>query len=384
MDLMHLKENLHLQFFSEVEWHMSFARTCIKGLVFCDSRRAFNGFTLYTPIHGKSVFLIDMHGKKIHAWQMDYDAGCYGELLPNGNLLYGGRIPDNPFKDLEGSGGILQEIDRKGEPLWEYHDPTLHHAFHRMKNGNTLVLKWIEVLKEIARNVMGGDPGTERGGVMWGDMIQEIRPNGKVVWEWIAHEHMDPKVFQRCPLCPRDTWLHGNACVELFDGNILVSFAKANTVAIIDKKSGNIIWYWGTTGELAHQHSPTILENGNILIYDNGYHPRGLALNFSRIVEIDQKSNKMVWSYEGPDGGALKMLFYSSMYSNCQRLPNKNTLICEGITGRIFEITLGGDLVWEFVHSPSDFKPTPADSRSFPVYSAYRYGFEYPGLRNLK
>ena len=29
---------------------MSYARTCIKGLVVCDSRRTFRGFTLFTPV----------------------------------------------------------------------------------------------------------------------------------------------------------------------------------------------------------------------------------------------------------------------------------------------------------------------------------------------
>jgi hypothetical protein len=363
---------------------MSFARTHIKGLVFSDSRMAYRGLTLFTPVHGKGVWLIDMMGKQVNQWQMEYEPGCYGELLPSGNLLYGGKVDDGPFSDMEGAGGILQELDWNGNILWEYQSPFLHHSFHRMKNGNTLVLKWIELPKKIAEKVRGGEAGSEREGVMWEDMIQEIRPSGKVVWEWIAHDHIEPDAFPRCPLCPRDTWLHTNACIELPDGNILVSFAKINTVAIIDKQSGDIRWHWGSPGELAHQHSPTMLENGNILVYDNGYHSRGLALSYSRVVEVDPWKNEMVWSYEGPEGGELKMLFYSSMYSSCQRLPNGNTLICEGTTGRIFEITMNHALVWEYVNYLPSCEPSPIHSRSYPVYSAYRYGINYPGLAGLK
>ena len=363
---------------------MSFARTCIKGLVFCDSRRAYPGLTLFTPVEGTGVWLIDLHGRNVHKWQMEYESGCYGELLTNGNLLYGGRNPEGPLNDLEGAGGILQEVDWNGSIIWEYRDPHLHHAFYRMKNRNTLVLKRVEVPKKIADKVKGGAEGSEREGVMWGDVIQEIRPDGKVAWEWIAHEHIDPDTYDRCPICPRDTWLHANACAELPDGNILTSFAKINTVAVIDKKSGDIKWHWGSTGELAHQHSPRLLENGNILVFDNGYHPKGLALNYSRIVEIDRKGNKMVWSYEGPEGGNQKMLLYSSMYSNCQRLPNGNTLACEGTTGRIFEVTPRGALVWEYVNYPPGCDTSPTHSRSYPVYSAYRYGMDYPGLAKLK
>jgi hypothetical protein len=363
---------------------MSFARTSIKGLVFCDSRRAYRGLTLFTPAEGKGVWLIDMLGEFVNQWELDYKPGCYGELLPNGTLLYAGRVDDGPLVDIEGAGGILLEVDWNGNVVWEYKDPYLHHAFYRMKNRNTLVLKWVEVPKEIAVKVKGGDPGSERQGIMWGEAIQEIRPNGKVVWEWVAHEHLDPEAINRCPLCPRDTWLHANACVELPDGNILTSFAKINTVAIVDKKTGDIKWQWGSTGELAHQHCPSMIDNGNILVFDNGFHPNGLAQNYSRVLEIDPASDKMMWSYEGPDDGDLKMLIYSSMYSSCQRLPNGNTLACEGTTGRIFEVTSGGDLVWEFVNYLPSCETSPINSRSYPVYSAYRYGMDYPGLRELK
>jgi len=365
---------------------MSFARTRIKGLVYCDSRTAFHGLTLYTPVEGRAVMLVDLLGKQVNRWSLSHDAASTAQLLPNGNLLCGEKSGDEPLADLEGTGGIVQELGREGRLVWEHRDPALHHAPFRLRNGNTLVMKWIEVPDRIASQVEGGEPGTERDGVMWGDLIQEIDPDARVVWEWIAHERIKPEDFRRCPLCPRDTWTHGNGCTELPNGNIMVSFAKTNTVAIIDKRSGEILWHWGSNGELAHQHAPSLLENGNILIFDNGFHPQGLALNYSRVVEVDRKKREMVWSYEGPEGGALKMLFYSSMYSNCQRLPNGNTLVCEGMTGRIFEITACQTLVWEYVNAfPGPEKATsPSVSRSYPVYGAYRYGHDYPGLSGLK
>ncbi len=42
--------------------------------------------------------------------------------------------------------------------------------------------------------------------------------------------------------------------------------------------------------------------------------------------------------------------FYSPRISNAQRLPNGNTLICEGDFGRLFEVTRDGELVWEYVN----------------------------------
>ena len=361
---------------------MSFARTRIKGLVFCDSRTAFHGLTLYTPVEGSSALMIDLLGGPIHRWKLPLNPADTARLLPNGNLLYAGKSRDAALPDLEGSAGLVQELNPTGDIVWEYKNPYLHHAPFRMKNGNTLVMKWIEVPQSTASKVKGGEAGTEREGSMWGDVIQEIGRDGRVIWEWTAHEHMKPEEFHRCALCPRDTWTHGNSCNELPNGDILASFAKINTVTIIGKKSGKILWHWGTGGELAHQHAPSWLPNGNILIYDNGYHPQGLALNFSRVVEVDWKKGEMVWSYEGPEGGMLKMLFFSSMLSNCQRLPNGNTLVCEGMTGRIFEVSSFQTLVWEYVNAfpGKETVSLPSESRSYAVFGAYRYGYDYPGL----
>lgn len=357
---------------------MSFARTSIKGIVFCDSRRAYNGYTLFTPVKGRSAWLIDMQGKFVHRWEMGYDPACYGELLPNGNLLYAGKVEDGPLTDLQEAGGILLDVDWNGKVVWEYKDPYLHNAFYRMKNENTLVIKWEKVPNSVAAKVKGGNPGTERDGVMWGDVIQEITPEGKVTWEWIGRKHLNPEVDVICPLCPRKEWTHTNACIELPDGNILASFMKTHTIAVIDKKTGNIKWRWGQ-GVIAHQHTPTMLDNGNILVFDNGFHPTGFPFGYSRIIEINPGNGQIVWSYEGPEKSP--QLFYSSIMSSCQRLPNGNTFICEGTTGRLFEVSAGGDLVWEYVNNLPSYEPSPIKTKSCMVYSAYRYGMDYPGLR---
>ena len=41
--------------------------------------------------------------------------------------------------------------------------------------------------------------------------------------------------------------------------------------------------------------------------------------------------------------------FYSPEISGAQRLPNGNTLICEGVKGNLFEVTSAGLTVWRYV-----------------------------------
>lgn len=356
---------------------MSVSRATLRGVTFYDSLRSYNGVTLFTPKLGKGAWLIDMLGRLVNYWETLYQPACDAQLLPNGNLLYMGKVSNGPLGDLEGAGGILLELDWDNKLVWRYEDPYLHHTFCRIGNGNTVVVKWVKVPDAIAARVRGGISGTGKNGVMWGDALQEVTPSGEVVWEWIAYEHLDTKVDIICPLCPHDTWPHTNACVELPDGDILTSFMKTNTIAIIDKKTGDVKWRWGAS-ELAHQHSAAMLDNGNILVFDNGLHAYGFPAGLSRVLEINLTTNKMVWAYEA---GQAATQFYSSTMGNCQRLPNGNTLICESTTGRIFEVNSKQELLWQFVNDLPAYEPSPVKAKSCMVCSAYRYGHDYPGLR---
>lgn len=355
---------------------MSMARTNLKGVTHYVQSNAYNGYTLFTPLGSTRPLLIDMQGRVVHQWKMPYSPALYGVLLDNGDLLYGGYIEKGPLATSKGAGGELFEVDWNGNLVWNYKDPYLHHSFYRMSNGNTMVLRWVEVPKDIAVKVKGGIPGTEKDGIMWGDSFQEISPSGKVVWEWLAYDHLDLEKDIICPLCPRSQWTEANSFTILPNGDLLTSFARTNTICIINKATREIKWRWGSGGELAHQNDVTILENGNVLLFDNGTHCISFSLGYSRVLEINPATNKMVWEYKDDPW----MAFYSAYMSSCQRLPNDNTLICEAQTGRIFEVMKSGRIVWEFVN-PFSSLPDPVYGHNRIIPKAYRYGSEYEGLK---
>jgi len=249
-----------------------------------------------------------------------------------------------------------------------------------MPNGNTMILRLVRTPEDIAARVKGGVAETERQRIMWVDSLQEITPEGEVVWEWLGYEHLDPEADAICPLCDRMEWTHCNACSVLPDGNILVSLLKQNTIAIIDKNTGDIKWRWGQKEGLGHQHHPNMLENGNILVFDNGSHRPAFGKGFSppssRGLEIALASREIGWEYDDDE----RLNFWGPWISGCQRLPNGNTLICEGPFGRFFEVTVERELAWEYV-SPFYTPNTPPLGRQNSVFRAYRYSPDYPGLK---
>ena len=65
------------------------------GLRAYDPERAYDGYTLFTPMSGDgTVYLIDMRGETAHTWTLPHPPGLYGYLLDTGNLFYGGKPVD--------------------------------------------------------------------------------------------------------------------------------------------------------------------------------------------------------------------------------------------------------------------------------------------------
>jgi len=125
------------------------------------------------------------------------------------------------------------------------------------------------------------------------------------------------------------------------EGNWLVSFRHGSMVFILDQDTRQVVWKCianDIPDGLEGQHAPTMLANGNILIFDNGRY-RG----FSRVIELNPRSMKIEWEYKANG-------FYTLSQGFVQRLANGNTLVTESERGRAFEVTREGELVWEYYH----------------------------------
>ncbi len=347
------------------------------GLRSYDPERACPGFTLFTPMFGDgTVYLLDLQGDVIHTWQMPYPPGLYGYLTERGTLFYNGKILEDPARLISQQpwkGGVVLEVDWHGRVLWEVRHPDHHHDGRRLRNGNVLLLCMAAIPQDITPRVRGGIPNTEHNGKMYGDYLVEMTTDGESVWEWYSWEHLDPEIDGiTANQEKRNEWTHANTVEELPDGNIVASFRNISTVVIISRETGNILWKLRPP-TLAQQHAPTLLRNGNLLIFDNGTHRVDHSMPYSRVIEVDRATKQVVWSYQ-----ERRMYdFFSPYISNARRLPNGNTLICEGNFGRIFEVTSEGQVVWEFVnpHFPiPTWQPNEPPSNS--VFRAFRYSEE--------
>ena len=219
-----------------------------------------------------------------------------------------------------------------------------------------------------------------------------------MVWDWLAFQHFDEFGFADEGLelirAKGGDWGHANSISvippnhhtspELRPGNIIVSQRSTNTIFIVDKQTGAIVWKVGPEDHLTFgQHAPYMIPQGlagegNILVFDNGsgtgYPLRRFAPGSSRVLEIDPVTQAIVWTYSASDSGLSRFSFFANIVSNAERLPNGNTLICSGAKGRIFEIGPNGELIWEYM---SPYSSIRRGSERLVVFRAYRLPYTW-------
>jgi hypothetical protein len=374
------------------------------GVTKYDQKKAYKGFTLWASMGQKGkVYLMDMKGKVVHSWRMPTPPGNYGFLLENGNLLYAGRTKTGhggKTHHMSGKGGVIYERTWDNKSVVKLYQPHQHHDFDKMPNGNYVLILWEPLSKGKRSRVRGGVPGTEHSdGWIFEEKIVEVDPNNNVVWEWLPSEHLEFKDYPVGPLEDRLEWLHANSLDYLPAGNpitgkegVMISLRHPSACIIVDKATGEVVWRYGgfmegEWGRLGAQHDFQMIPEdlpggGNILIFDNGQHlPSVKASNsywgfaHSRILEISPRSKRVLWEYDHRDPEwkfpiQRKWKFSAPFISGAQRLPNGNTLICDGPSGRIFEVTKKKEIVWEFINPEQKG-----------IFRAYRYGPDFPAFK---
>lgn len=348
------------------------------------------GYTLLAPYNrmlnadpkwkGK-IYLLDMFGRAVHTWKTNHQA-LNSHLMENGNLL---AVMESPtykeFYPPGGNTGRIQELDWNSKIVWEYVNERMHHDIYPMKNGNIVMALWEKTPPEIAQAVQGGVAGSEFKDVMWSDQVVELDRNKQVVWSWHSYEHMDPSRDVLGMAMPRFAWTYVNGISYMahnpLDGEegFLISMRSVDTVYMVRKRDGEIIWR-SPAGMLNVQHDPTLTPEGNILVFDNGLTRKvnPFPIYGSRVVEINPKTDAIVWQFTGGEGAIDKVRFFAAIVGGAQRLPNGNTLITDGPQGHVFEVTKKKELVWDMV-SPYLTRQTGPFPNNF-LFKTRRYGLQ--------
>ncbi len=340
------------------------------------------GYTLLTPHGDKCAYLIDIDGRVVHRWCFSHVRPGYGRLLENGNLMMTGQdvnLPDPPKDEptkapppferhvtrIGGYHTTLLEMDWDGNIVWEYENRFQHHDFVNLPNGNIMVPEWVELPEELHKKVRGGyKKPRERLPRLIGDDLVEITRDFEEVRRIHTWELLDPIKDPIDANTRRWEWTHING-IDMNDaGDIVFSCRNNDRVAVICQESGELKFKFAQTHG---QHNPTWVGENLIQIFDNGH-------DASRVIEVDISNGEIVWQFNGEPIHQ----FHSGHISGASRLWTGNTLVCEGTSGRLFEITRNKEVIWEWINP---FMNTSAKGNmTTSIYRADRYPLDHPGL----
>jgi len=284
---------------------------------------AYDGLNIYAAGVLPEAYLVDMQGNVVHKWAGEQQQWAHAEMCDGDLFVFA-------YEEK-----LLISIDRDSNIRWEQKIDA-HHDIDFDESGRIYTLG---AKNEVV--LLRGKPLRIRS-----DYIFILSADGQIEKEISIFELVKSLVAKRpanfSVSRPEDI-LHSNSIeyierdIEGFcsKGDLLISIHGLNLIGVVDIEQNKLIWSWGEN-ELDGQHAPTLLDSGNILIFDNGYR-RG----FSRVIELNPLTKCIEWEYKPDD-------FYTQTKGFAQRLPNDNTLITESNKGRAFEITKKGNIVWEF------------------------------------
>jgi len=401
------------------------------GTTIYEPARAWNGYTVLSPLQTQAVLVIDMNGNVVKRWEgLNNSAGGPARVLPGGILISasGARPPNQESLELvqqDFDGKVIWQFShneqiktREGSTIWSARQ---HHDWQReslpagyyspesapvVEGTSTLILTHTNRMQPKVADVMLED-----------DRLVEVSWKGELLWEWVASDHIDELGF--APAARKAIkaaqsfnkargsfdWLHINSAhyvgpnrwfdqgdMRFAPNNVIISSREASLLAIVGR-DGKIVWRLGpdfseskelrSIRQIIGQHHAHIIPKGlpgagNLLVFDNGgssgygfaspIAPDGVGA-FARSTSRVVEINPVTLELVW---SYTNPRFFSTNISSAQRLPNGNTLITAGAGGRMFEVTTEGAIVWEYMYPLFG-----GANASNAVYRAYRipYGW---------
>jgi len=265
------------------------------------------GITLLNPRlraegHDGSQFgmlaAVDSLGEMVWYYRCDARISDFN-FLPNRHISY--MTADHRFIEIDLLGNIIRSWHAAQRPEGDVENSvpvkslTFHHDAEFLSNGNYLILG--SEYKEIDNYYTSETDSTaprKRQKVM-GDVLLEFTPEGDVVWEWHAFDHLDPmrigfetfsKYWYSRGYPGVLDWTHANTILHDTTDNTVVMNSRYLSSLTKINRDGSIQWIFGEPTGLSdtlrskslvlkngdwfwHQHSASFTPQGTVLIFNN-------------------------------------------------------------------------------------------------------------------
>lgn len=229
----------------------------------------------------------------------------------------------------------IVEVSLDGTVMGNSQVKDAHHDFLELSDGNLAVLE--NDIRPVGEELIKGDRIVERGSDGSKTVIFSV-------WDHLTYVPEAESPF------PADEWTHGNALdLDEEEGAYYLSSHHLNSILKVDRATGDLLWQAGGDDsdfalvggstvlfQRQHQFQPV---DGGVLVFDNGPPDEMLSRAVQYDLDEDAQLAEEVWAFE-PDPA-----LWIYCLGDVSRLPNGNTLITWGTSGRIEEVTPEGETV---------------------------------------
>ena len=315
------------------------------------------------------LFIHSMHQPSGHMAIFDSNMNLYWsvangskgiDLKKNGNFItYFHKDPDENDGEDQSYWIVADQNMNETDTLKAVSGTTDYHDIRLLENGNYILQSYIDTYIDMSELVEGGNSNAFVKGIL---NIEEYDQNHNLIFSWYAFDFLDIAEYSNVNFTNNEfTWMHGNSIEVDYDNNIILSNRRSSEIIKIHRETGEVIWILGgplnefeiindSFNGISKQHDVRRLDNGNILIFDNGNtHNEPVSRVVEYQIDEENKTAELVWEYQSPYN------YVSVSMGSSQRLPNQNTLICWGNTlsdngAMITEVNYDKEIVLEIVY----------------------------------
>ena len=306
--------------------------------------------------------IIDRFGNIIYIWPHDPLLYCITSVLDNGQIIGFQSGPGTSQNN-----GIRSDL--RGNILWYSPERVIRELLPITLNNE---LHYIGLVKETYRNTIPEWPGNvvyqELGidSIYWfSDEIFIWDESGNDIWRWSSKEHysfedVDSNFIDMLfsGFTPDEDnlfdWTHSNSLYfDEIENTVYISSRHLSRITKISYPSGEILWnlgkdlpsddpVFGQNINISGQHAIKKLDNGNLMVYDNGNFnnpelSRGLEIYIN---ENDTLAAEVIWEYVLIDS------LFTYKHGDCDRLKNGNSLLTAGQQKTLVEVDSLNNIVW--------------------------------------
>lgn len=285
------------------------------------------------------LIVVDDHGNVKR--QLDV-TNKVGAILGDRRWIDDDRVMYTIFKD----GAYISNLETL-ETEKAYTFPEISHHAEIMPNGNVMLVG------------------------SFCDCIQERDyDTGEVLWSWSARDtfrdyHNDDDYYMGgsvtnirsmyanfaagSAIFP-DDWTHLNHAQYLPESDTFIASLRNFDLVVEVNRAGEVVWSYGP-GILKQQHTPRVLDDNTMLVFDNGNH---------RAIRIDRETQEIIWQYDD---------IFAPAMGDVSLLADGNYKVVDSFRSTIKVVSPDEELLWSLEITSPDF-PQRA------MYRAHFYGIE--------